>query len=77
MNDHIRKILLPVQYGKLMFKNRIFMSPMTRLRADPKTLKATKIMEEYYSKRSNSGLIFTEPIAVSIEGLVGVGCPNY
>jgi len=76
MNDHIRKILLPVQYGKLMLKNRIFMSTMTRLRADPKTLNATKIMEEYYSKRSNSGLIFTEPIAVSIEGLLGVGCPG-
>jgi N-ethylmaleimide reductase len=76
MNERLVKILQSVHFGKLILKNRIFMSTMTRLRADPKTCKTTKIMEEYYEQRSSAGLIFSEPLIISIEGLVGYGCPG-
>ena len=76
MNQLLTNILQPVQYGKLVFRNKIFMSTMTRLRADTKTFKTTKIMEEYYTQRCQAGLIFSEPLTVSLDGLYGVGCPG-
>jgi len=34
----------PFKLGDLYLKNRLVMSPMTRLRADPKTLAPTELM---------------------------------
>lgn len=57
----------PHQIGQLALKNRITMAPMTRSRAInnlPNNLMAT-----YYSQRSEAGLIVTEGVSPSPNGL--------
>lgn len=71
----MEKLLAPFQLGKLTLKNRIFMSPMSRCRADFNN-KTSRIMETYYEQRSTAGCILSEPIAVSIEGLTGRAEPG-
>lgn len=61
------KLFAPVTLGKLQLKNRIVMSPMTRSRAIGNVPNA--LMAEYYSQRSNAGLIITEGTSPSPNGL--------
>jgi N-ethylmaleimide reductase len=67
-------LLTPCYLGKLKIKNKIFMSSMNRCRADKKNCKATPIMQTYYEQRSSAGIIFTEPIYISQEGLTRDFC---
>lgn len=53
--------------GKIELNNRVVMSPMTRCRA-PGNL-ANTLMAEYYSQRAGAGLIITEGISPSLDGL--------
>src|SRR5664280_1710825 len=50
-------LLKPVKMGKYELPNRIFMSPMTRCRADNPENKATPLIAKYYEQRSTAGLI--------------------
>lgn len=57
----------PLALGPIQLKNRVVMAPMTRCRAIgnvPNTL-----MEKYYAQRAAAGLIITEGIAPSVNGL--------
>jgi N-ethylmaleimide reductase len=75
MKKGLEKLLSPCTIGnKLNVKNRIFMSSMNRCRADKKTCKATTIMQTYYSQRASAGIIFTEPIYISPDGLTREFC---
>lgn len=76
MSKNMLKIFMPHQFHNLTFKNRIFMSNMTRCRAELDTFKANKRMETYYTQRSSAGLIFSEPLIVSQEGMWKQGCPG-
>jgi len=62
----------PVQLGALQAPNRIFMSPLTRCRAEPGNV-ASALAAEYYRQRASAGLIITEATSVSPRGF---GYPN-
>lgn len=60
-------IFEPFQLGTLTLQNRVVMAPMTRSRAIDNIPNA--LMAEYYAQRGNAGLIITEGIAPSANGL--------
>ncbi|HEY5916227.1 MAG TPA: alkene reductase [Chryseolinea sp.] len=59
--------LSPYKLGNLPLKNRIVMAPMTRSRAIGNI--PNKLMAEYYQQRASAGLIITEGISPSPNGL--------
>jgi len=65
----------PVQLGSLVLANRVFMAPMTRIRAHadgvPGELAAT-----YYSQRASAGLIVTEATQISPMGKGYINTPG-
>ncbi len=58
----------PLQLGELQLPNRIIMAPMTRSRAGADAAPNT-LMAEYYAQRASAGLIVSEGIAPSADGL--------
>ena len=61
-------IFSPLTLGALTLRNRIIMAPMTRSRAGADAV-PTDIMVEYYRQRASAGLIISEGIAPSADGL--------
>ena len=59
--------LSPYKLGNLPLKNRIVMAPMTRSRAIGNI--PNKLMAEYYQQRASAGLIITEGVSPSPNGL--------
>lgn len=57
----------PTTLGKLHLKNRIVMAPMTRSRALGNV--PNELMEKYYAQRADAGLIITEGVSPSPNGL--------
>lgn len=68
------KLLSQIKHGPLVFKNRVFMAPMTRSRAPLQI--PTDLMAEYYAQRSSAGLIFSEGTQVSPQGVGYVFTPG-
>jgi N-ethylmaleimide reductase len=58
---------IPVELGALHLRNRIVMSPMSRLRADTNLAPPAHVVE-YYAQRAGAGLIITESIAAAPYG---------
>jgi 2,4-dienoyl-CoA reductase-like NADH-dependent reductase (Old Yellow Enzyme family) len=58
----------PLQLGDIQMPNRIVMAPLTRLRADSDHL-PNDLMATYYSQRASAGLIITEGVPVSSQGV--------
>ena len=58
----------PLELGALQLRNRIVMAPMTRSRATADAV-PTPVMVDYYRQRAGAGLIVTEGIAPSADGL--------
>ena len=66
----------PVDFGPaLHLPNRILMAPLTRGRATREGV-PTAIMAEYYRQRAAAGLIISEGIGISREGLGWPGAPG-
>ena len=63
MGDAYKQLFRPCRIGRWTAKNRIFMSPLTRCRADDDHV-PTPMMVEYYASRASMGLIITESIMV-------------
>jgi len=61
-------LFTPLKLGELELRNRIVMAPMTRSRAAADGM-PTSIMVDYYRQRASAGLIITEGIAPSADGL--------
>ena len=61
-------LFTPVKLGAIHAPNRILMAPLTRARAE-KSGVPTAIMAEYYAQRASAGLIISEAIGISREGL--------
>lgn len=57
----------PYQIGSLSLKNRVVMGPMTRSRAIGHV--ASELIKEYYEQRAGAGLIVTEGISPSPNGI--------
>ena len=62
------KLLSAYKLGSLELKNRVVMSPMTRCRATAEHV-PTEIMATYYAQRVEAGLIVSEGISPSINGV--------
>jgi N-ethylmaleimide reductase len=61
------KLFTPVTLGTLTLANRVVMAPMTRSRAVGNVPNA--LMAKYYADRAAAGLIVTEGVAPSADGL--------
>ncbi len=61
-------LLDPLNLSGLLLPNRVIMSPLTRLRGTPDHV-PTPVMVEYYRQRARMGLIITEGIPVSPQGV--------
>ncbi|KAG9405098.1 hypothetical protein AC1031_004205 [Aphanomyces cochlioides] len=66
----------PIQIGSLHLKNRIFMAPLSRYRAEISTEIPTDLMVEYYAQRASAGLIFAEAAVVAPKTLNGANQPG-
>jgi N-ethylmaleimide reductase len=60
-------LFTPTSLGKLQLKNRVVMAPMTRCRAVGNV--PNELMEKYYAQRASAGLIISEGIAPSANGM--------
>ncbi|QDH15432.1 alkene reductase [Oecophyllibacter saccharovorans] len=65
----------PIQLGSIPCKNRIFMAPLTRARATKEAV-PTPIMAEYYAQRADAGLIISEAVGISRQGLGWIYAPG-
>lgn len=61
-------LLQPLKVGAILAPNRIFMAPMTRARGTRDHV-PTPMMVEYYRQRASAGLIVSEAIGISQQGL--------
>lgn len=58
----------PLQLGAITAPNRFIMAPMTRARGTEAAV-PTAIMADYYAQRASAGLIISEAIGISRQGL--------
>ena len=68
-------LLDPIQLGDLHLPNRVFMAPLTRLRATPDNI-PTPIMAEYYTQRASAGLIISEATPIDPMGIGYANVPG-
>jgi 2,4-dienoyl-CoA reductase-like NADH-dependent reductase (Old Yellow Enzyme family) len=61
-------LLDPIRVGDLDLPNRVFMSPLTRLRGTADNV-PTPVMAEYYEQRAGAGLIISEGTPVDPMGV--------
>lgn len=61
------KLLSEYKLGGITLKNRVVMAPMTRSRAIGNV--PNELMAEYYAQRADGGLLITEGVAPSPNGL--------
>ncbi|MDT6964733.1 alkene reductase [Cupriavidus sp. SZY C1] len=59
----------PLQIGDLHLPNRIVMAPLTRLRAAAPVHVPNALMAEYYAQRASAGLLISEGVPVSPDGV--------
>jgi 2,4-dienoyl-CoA reductase-like NADH-dependent reductase (Old Yellow Enzyme family) len=65
----------PLVVGDLVLPNRVVMAPMTRLRAGDSQI-PNALMAKYYAQRASAGLIITEGVPVSAQGVGYAGVPG-
>src|SRR5665213_1568649 len=65
----------PIVIGDLALPNRILMAPLTRLRAGESQIPNT-LMAQYYAQRASAGLIISEGVPVSPQGVGYAGVPG-
>jgi 2,4-dienoyl-CoA reductase-like NADH-dependent reductase (Old Yellow Enzyme family) len=69
MNDlAMHTLFKPIKLGAIEAPNRILMAPMTRARGTRDHV-PTPMMAEYYAQRASAGLIISEAIGITQEGL--------
>ena len=70
-------LFTPITIGGLTLSNRIFMAPLTRMRArEPGDVPVLPLMAEYYRQRANAGLIISEATQISPQGKGYMGTPG-
>jgi len=65
----------PIQLGEFSLRNRVFMAPLTRNRANPDGTPGPWA-ETYYRQRSTAGLIITEATQISAMGTGYINTPG-
>ncbi|MBC7172036.1 MAG: N-ethylmaleimide reductase [Polyangiaceae bacterium] len=62
------KLFSPLTVGDLSLPNRVFMAPLTRMRASEPGDVPNELMKAYYVQRASAGLIIAEGTQISAEG---------
>ena len=70
-----KSLFTPFNMHGLQLKNRVAMAPMTRGRAGEERM-PNRLMREYYIQRSSAGLIITEAVVVSRQGIGWINSPG-
>jgi 2,4-dienoyl-CoA reductase-like NADH-dependent reductase (Old Yellow Enzyme family) len=65
----------PITLGDLDLPNRVIMAPLTRLRAG-ETQVPNGLMAQYYAQRASAGLIISEGVPVTPQGVGYAGVPG-
>jgi N-ethylmaleimide reductase len=65
---HMPSLFDPVSLGAIKAPNRVFMAPLTRMRATQPGDVPNDLMLEYYRQRASAGLIVSEGAQISPEG---------
>ncbi|MGH8278703.1 MAG: alkene reductase [Gammaproteobacteria bacterium] len=68
-NTSAQPLLTPVRLGAWELPNRVVMAPMTRSRAYNRDRAPTTLHAEYYAQRASAGLIITEGMQISPQGV--------
>jgi N-ethylmaleimide reductase len=68
------ELLTLLSNKELIFKNRIFMAPMTRGRSKDQV--ANELTATYYAQRASAGLIFTEGTQISAQAVGWTNTPG-
>jgi len=68
MTEDASLLFSPFELGGLHLDNRLVMAPLTRARADKKTLAPTELNARYYAQRVSAGLIISEATQISQQG---------
>lgn len=71
----MNKLFETVQIGPMVLKNRIFMAPLTRNRADADGVHS-ELAVIYYAQRASAGLIITEATQISPMGKGYINTPG-
>ena len=71
----MRSLFESVLFGPLVLKNRVFMAPMTRIRANRDGVPSELAMQ-YYAQRASAGLIITEATQISPMGKGYINTPG-
>lgn len=71
----ISPLLRPIMMAGILLSNRVFMAPMTRMRATG-TECPTLLTARYYAQRATAGLIVTEATQVCSQGKGYFGTPG-
>lgn len=74
MKNSIESLFTPVQIGRYTAKNRIFMAPMSRYRAEEGGINP-EIAIDYYSQRATAGIIIAESTRIN-DWSGGINCPG-
>lgn len=72
----MKSLFSATEVGSTSVKNRVFMAPLTRNRADNDTDIPSELATEYYRQRSSSGLIIAEGTQISQQAKGYVGTPG-
>ncbi len=62
-------LLEPYRLGNISLSNKVVMAPMTRTRASSPGDVPTDVNVKYYSQRASAGLIITEAVHISHQGI--------
>lgn len=73
-NTHV--LFTPLKIGAITTTNRVFMAPLTRLRAAEPGDLPTLLMQEYYRQRTGAGLIISEATQISAQAKGSSGSPG-
>lgn len=62
------KLFTPVSVGPFNLPNRVFMAPLTRMRASQPGDAPNALMQTYYTQRAGAGLVIAEASQISPQG---------
>lgn len=62
------KLFTPITVGDVTLSNRVFMAPLTRMRAGQPGDVPNSLMQTYYVQRASAGLIIAEATQISPQG---------
>ncbi len=71
----MKRLFETVQMGPLVLRNRVFMAPLTRNRADADGVH-NELAVTYYAQRASAGLIITEATQISRMGKGYINTPG-